>query len=98
MLTLKSLETKNLSKRWLALQTACLLILFCCLSDASAEETYRFKRMWPTLQQPWYFTTVSGIAMDETRNVYIRGPIQQPHQEIYSGWAFHHRVGKLREW
>ena len=40
-------------------------------STPRAEEFYRFERMWPTLQQPWYFTTVSGIAIDGTGNVYL---------------------------
>ena len=38
---------------------------------ALSEETYRFERMWPTLQQPWYFTTPRDIAMDAAGYVYV---------------------------
>ena len=38
---------------------------------ALSEESYRFERMWPTLQQPWYFTTPRDIAMDAAGYVYV---------------------------
>ena len=36
-----------------------------------AEKSYRFNRMWPTLQQPWYFYTPRGIAIDAQDMVYL---------------------------
>ena len=30
----------------------------------SAQETYRFERMWPTLQQSWNFMIPNGTAFD----------------------------------
>lgn len=38
---------------------------------AAAEDTFRFGRMWPTLQQPWYFGTSADVAVDARDNVYI---------------------------
>ncbi|MBX7258732.1 MAG: hypothetical protein K1Y02_20390, partial [Candidatus Hydrogenedentes bacterium] len=39
---------------------------------ASAQQTeYRFERMWPQLQQPWYFAEPRGLAVDRTGNLYI---------------------------
>ncbi|MBI4558444.1 MAG: 6-bladed beta-propeller [Candidatus Hydrogenedentes bacterium] len=42
-----------------------------CASLGFAEETYRFERMWPTLQQPWYFEGWGDLATDSLGNVYI---------------------------
>jgi len=36
-----------------------------------ADEEYRFERMWPTLQQPWYFNTPVGIAIAPDGSVYV---------------------------
>jgi tripartite motif-containing protein 71 len=45
-----------------------LLVLMPAL--ALSEETYKFERMWPTLQQPWYFNS-TAITVDGNGNVYI---------------------------
>ena len=45
-----------------------LLLLF-IPSIPSAEEKYVFERMWPTLQQPWYFYHTQGLAIDIEGNV-----------------------------
>ena len=34
-------------------------------------QSYHFNRMWPTLQQPWYFFTPAGIAIDAQDMVYL---------------------------
>lgn len=47
------------------------LLLFGIVTPASSEETYKFERMWPTLQQPWYFHEVIGIAISKQGNVYV---------------------------
>lgn len=41
-----------------------------------AAEDYKFKRMWPVLQQPWYFSDHRGIAVDAVGNVYITGELR----------------------
>jgi streptogramin lyase len=38
---------------------------------AMSAETYHFERMWPTLQQPWYFNSPNGLGVDTERNIYI---------------------------
>ena len=38
---------------------------------ASSEEIFEFERMWPTLQQPWYFNRPTGIAIDENGYVFV---------------------------
>ena len=38
---------------------------------AFSEEIYEFERMWPVLEQPWYFNTPLGIVLDNNGNVYV---------------------------
>ena len=38
---------------------------------ACAQTTYRFERLWPTLQQPWYYGGATDVAVDSQRNVYV---------------------------
>ena len=45
-------------------------------NPSAAEETYIFERMWPSLQQPWYFDPF-GIAMDASQNIYITDNINE---------------------
>ncbi|MGA1869868.1 MAG: 6-bladed beta-propeller [bacterium] len=47
------------------------ILLFILPALASSEEIYQFERMWPTLQQPWYFSHPQGIAIDASGNVYL---------------------------
>lgn len=51
--------------------TVCLMSLFFLSTSASSEETYVFERMWPTLQQPWYFYLPHGLATDSSGNIYV---------------------------
>jgi len=37
---------------------------------ASSQETYVFERMWPSLEQPWYFEP-SDVVVDASGNVYV---------------------------
>lgn len=46
-------------------------ILLPLLAFGQAQPEYRFDRMWPTLQQPWYFDSPWGIAVDRTGAVYF---------------------------
>ena len=35
------------------------------------EISYQFERMWPKLEQPWYFSSPVDVAIDHDGNVYI---------------------------
>ena len=35
------------------------------------DEEFKFYRMWPTLQQPWYFNNPSGMAIDSNDFIYV---------------------------
>jgi DNA-binding beta-propeller fold protein YncE len=65
---------KTIAKNCLYLWSI-LLVLFLNLTllptPASSEEAYVFERMWPTLQQPWYFGNPVGIAIDDSGLVYV---------------------------
>ncbi len=41
------------------------------LDIAQSEETYKFERMWPTLQQPWFFKIPRDVAVDSDGYVYV---------------------------
>jgi sugar lactone lactonase YvrE len=49
----------------------CLIFIIVHSSIALSEETYRFERMWPTLQQPWHFMVPTGIATDKNGSVFV---------------------------
>lgn len=40
-------------------------------AGALSAEKYVFERMWPVLEQPWYFNEPSGVATDAAGNVYV---------------------------
>lgn len=40
------------------------------ICDSSVEK-YRFGRLWPSLQQPWYFSSPRALAIDKTGNIYV---------------------------
>ncbi|NIW49347.1 MAG: 6-bladed beta-propeller, partial [Gammaproteobacteria bacterium] len=40
-------------------------------SLASSEEIYKFERIWPTLQQPWYFHETFGVGISRQGFVYL---------------------------
>lgn len=51
-----------------------LLVVSIGVSYGAAQENivnYRFDRMWPTPQQPWYFGDINGLAVDSEGSVYI---------------------------
>jgi len=39
--------------------------------QAESATTYVFSRLWPSLQQPWYFNFPIGMAVDRTGAVYV---------------------------
>ncbi|MFH0814244.1 MAG: 6-bladed beta-propeller, partial [Pseudomonadota bacterium] len=59
-----------------------------------AAEEYRFDRMWPTLQQPWYFKSPLGIAIDRNGYVYVAEIGQYRIQKFTADGILVHRWGK----
>jgi sugar lactone lactonase YvrE len=58
--------------------TKYLLAFLCCFSlligissYAISKEAYVFERMWPTLQQPWYFYMPVDFVIDSDDNIYV---------------------------
>jgi DNA-binding beta-propeller fold protein YncE len=66
------------------------LLVFClvCLNSlpvlADTEELYRFERLWPVLQQPWYFNKVTNIAVDKQGNVYVADTFNRQLKKLTS--------------
>ena len=63
-------KVKTHQRIWITLTIG----LWCFLpmaAQAFAGETYEYARLWPALQQPWYFRFLSGVAVDSTDNVYV---------------------------
>jgi len=48
----------------------CVIVLTFLPTFALPDETYVFERMWPTLQQPWYFLSPQGVAVGNN-NIYV---------------------------
>ena len=60
------------------LPTLCLILALSAATPHAAADpqpdpstTYRFERLWPTLQQPWYFGEPYGVAVDASGKVYV---------------------------
>lgn len=47
------------------------LVLFFIVPAPGHAETYRFARLWPTLNQPWYFNFPNAVATDSQEYVYV---------------------------
>jgi DNA-binding beta-propeller fold protein YncE len=63
-----------------------LILFLCsliCLNSlpvfAETEEIYRFERMWPVLQQPWYFDELWDIAISQQKHVYV---VDRQHNRV----------------
>lgn len=48
-----------------------LMFVFILPVFALSQEPYNFERMWPVLQQPWYFHSPTDAAIDQNGFVYI---------------------------
>ena len=55
---------------------------------AFSEEIYEYERMWPSLEQPWYFDLPAGIAVDSSGNIYVADVRNQCIQKFSSNGQF----------
>ena len=61
---------------------------------ASSEEFYKFERMWPTLQQRWYFSKPRDIAVDSDGYVYMADSWNHRIQKFTTDGQFVTKWGK----
>jgi len=80
-------ERKNILKS-LAVFIACFISLACLPVSAISEEIYRFGRMWPVLEQPWYFSSPSDLAADRDDFIYIADTKNDQIQKFSSDGQF----------
>lgn len=57
-------------------------------SAGGIELSFRFERLWPTLVQPWYFNSPSGLVCDNAGNVYIADSFNRRIQKFTSQGQF----------
>ena len=65
-----------------------LLLLLPFPFNASSEEIYEFERMWPVLEQPWYFYYPHGITVDSSGNTYVADLFNHRVQKFTSDGQF----------
>ncbi|MBV6341335.1 6-bladed beta-propeller [Candidatus Magnetobacterium casense] len=60
-----------LHSRQLAMLLLGVVAFLWLVGIAAAQEKYVYKQMWPKLEQPWYFNSPEGVAVDTSGNVYV---------------------------
>ena len=63
------LKIKKLKHITYVITFTCLCLALCF--TVKAEYVYKFERMWPTIQQPWYFVMPSDVVVDKNGFVYV---------------------------
>ncbi len=67
-----------------------ILIATMGIADEAPKSTatYQFERMWPKLEQPWYFSWPTDVAVDKKGNVYIADSANYRIQKFTAEGAF----------
>ena len=60
-----------------------------------SEEIYEYERMWPVLEQPWYFNDPRGIAIDSSGYVYVADTLNNRIQKFTPNGQFVSKWGSL---
>jgi len=61
--------------------------------DTTSTVSYEFERMWPSLQQPWYFQNPVFVAVDASGYVYISDSLNNYVTKFTSDGRFVSRIG-----
>jgi sugar lactone lactonase YvrE len=80
-------------KRTSAVIVATIVTLLFLPGLSSSEETYEFERMWPTLNQPWYFSEPRGIGRDLSGFIYVVDTLKCTIEKFSSDGFFVTRWG-----
>ena len=75
----------------------CLILIFIVPSLAAADETYQFERLWPTLLQPWYFSSPEGVALDHAGNIYVADTENNRIQKFTADGFLIYNLGNPRQ-
>jgi len=61
----------NICPRLFKILLVFFVVIISLASFAASEEICKFERMWPALQQPWYFQQPEGVAVDNDGYVFV---------------------------
>ena len=70
-----------------------VLALLCGVSSAGEQVVYRFERLWPTLQQPWYFGGCSDMAQGSDELLYIADAVKACVHVVDTGGHYVTTIG-----
>jgi hypothetical protein len=74
-----------------------VLIMTVATEPAWSQETGHFARLWPTLQQPWYFRSPAHIAIDHSGHIYVADSGNNRIQKFSADGVFITKWGALGE-
>ncbi|WP_166404843.1 SMP-30/gluconolactonase/LRE family protein [Desulfonema ishimotonii] len=72
-----------------------VMIALLHIPAAFAEDIYKFERMWPALQQPWYFSSPAGMAMDSKGFIYVADASTHCVKKFTSDGHFVSQIGSF---
>lgn len=75
---------------------ACTVCAWCADTPAGdATVQYQFDRLWPQLQQPWYFFRPGGVALDADNNLYVADTSNSRIRKFTSDGQYITQIGQL---